>query len=125
MSFADLMKATFYATMPRHFGEPVTIGSPDAESRIVWGIVHRRSADVEGQRLEHHEETLTFRCGRDEAHEKGGIDRAHGKQLTLVLAGEEDLGPWAFSGMVTDETSYAHTLEFKRSVVKRLNRRGP
>jgi len=126
-AFENEMRANFYGEMLKHFPEPVTIQVDGAADRIVWGVVRRTTAQLQNgiaEVVEMQTDRITFKCGRDEAHELGGIDFP-AKPLRLIRASEKDptLEPYAWTGEVLEENPHSWLLEFERPRLTRLGKR--
>lgn len=93
--------------------ETVTFRKAGQDDRTVVVKRVEDQADREQMELEENRrEVFRLRCGRDKAHEKGGIDEPVIGDLVI----REDGLQYGFTGEKADVTPHAWTLVFRRSV---------
>lgn len=115
MSFNNLRKTLFYANIlnTEAFAELVQLHE---EGRPTREIVVKMTEVQDLQQQERHREkveTWKVAVGRDESHDKGGIETA---RLGMTIERATDARRYAFTGKVLESSPYSLILEFSRRV---------
>lgn len=103
--------------------EIVSFQPAGEDARSVYAHLSFDQQQSEQDTVSRRTERMRVRVGRDESHEKGGIESAVRGDMLRRANDPEWYPPFAFTGEITEQTNWSWVLMFERPVPTGLGKR--